>query len=210
MATLDQLYARLILDTNRDDMGTGGALEQARIDAVADAVELHADEPFWFNRASGTESTSAGVATLSVPAGIRIAGTVACQSEPLAKAALEAIEHRSETGLPARWAENEGSIQLWPIPDGAYALSVYGLSSIGVPAAGVDSNHWTTEAGALILATAKKILYRGVLRDAEGFALARDEEQEALSKLRRETRRRNQAGLATDLPVMTAFNIVTG
>ena len=40
----NQLYARIILDLNRDDMGSGGELEQAKIDAVADAIELHAGE----------------------------------------------------------------------------------------------------------------------------------------------------------------------
>ncbi len=210
MATLAQLYTRLILDTNRDDMAAGGELAQARIDAVADAVEYHADEPFWFNRASAAATTSSGDATLALPAGIRIASLVAFAGEPLAKVALERIEHRTETGRPASWAGNEGTIQLWPVPDGAYALSVHGLAATAVPALDSESNHWTTEAGRLILATAKKILYRGSLRDPEGYALARDEEIEALSRLRRETRRRDRAGLTGDLPVRAGFDILAG
>jgi hypothetical protein len=210
MGTLGQLYTRLILDTNRDDMAVGGELAQARIDAVADAVEQHADEQFWFNRSSATATTSAGDATLPLPAGIRIAGLIALAGEPLAKVPLERIEHRTETGRPARWAENEGTIQLWPIPDGAYALSIHGLASTAVPALESESNHWTSEAGRLILATAKKILYRGSLRDPEGYALARDEEEEALARLRRETRRRDRAGLAGDLPLRGGFDIVAG
>ena len=210
MGTLGQLYARLILDTDRDDMAAGGELAQARIDAVADAVEQHSDEQFWFNRASAEATTTGGGAALALPAGIRIAGLVALGGEPLAKVALERIEHRTETGRPTCWAENEGAIQLWPVPDGAYALSVHGLASTAVPPDESESNHWTSEARRLILATAKKILYRGSLRDPEGYALARDEEGEALARLRRETRRRDRAGLACDLPVRTGFDILAG
>src|SRR4051812_45852643 len=79
MATLTQLYARIILDTNRDDMGSGGELEQAKIDAVADAIARHASEFFWFNRASGTVTTVAGTATAALPAGMRIAQIVSRQ-----------------------------------------------------------------------------------------------------------------------------------
>jgi len=54
MSTLAELKTRIILDTNRDDMGAGGELEQALADAIADAIEFHAGTLFWFNRASGT------------------------------------------------------------------------------------------------------------------------------------------------------------
>lgn len=210
MATLTALYTRLILDLNRDDMGSGGELEQAKIDAVADAVEFHSDEQFWFNRASGTGNTTASDATLTMPSGIRVASVVAYNGAELQKVALETIEHKTETGLPTHWAENEGAIQLWPIPDATYSLSVFGLASTGVPASGGDSNIWTTEAYNLILSAAKKILCRGPLRDPEGYALAIEAEQEALGRLRRESRRRNRQGLTTDIAIPTQFNIVTG
>jgi hypothetical protein len=77
MATLTQLYTRIILDTNRDDMASGGELEQAKIDAVADAVEFHSDEQFWFNRASGSGNTTAADATLAMPTGVRVPSVVA-------------------------------------------------------------------------------------------------------------------------------------
>lgn len=210
MATLGELYARLALDLDRDDMGAGGELAQARIDAVADAVEQHADEPFWFNRASAEAIAAAGEASLALPAGIRIAGLVALGGEPLGKVALERIAHRAGTGRPALWAGDGGTIRLWPAPDAAYALSVHGVAAAAVPAAESEANAWTSEAGRLVLACAKKILCRGPLRDPEGFALARDEEAEALARLRRETRRRERAGLTGDLPVRAGFDMAAG
>jgi hypothetical protein len=208
VATLTQLYTRLILDTNRDDMGSGGELEQAKIDAVADAIELHADEPFWFNRASGSVSTVAATATVALPAGIRVARKITRLGEALSKVPLEAIAGRTETGAPSRWAENDGAIQLWPIPDAVYSLSLFGTADLGVPA---TSNEWTSEGYRLILAEAKIILCRGSLRDPDGLALAKDARDEALAKLRRETMRRCGAAFRTDLPgASSSFSITRG
>jgi hypothetical protein len=212
MATLTQLYARIILDTNRDDMGSGGELEQAKIDAVADAIESYADELFWFNRKSGTLTTAANIATAALPAGMRIAKVVTCLGSPLLRVSLEDIQAAYNattpaTGIPSRWAEDEGTIHFWPTPDAAYLLPVYGLADLGVP---VTSNEWTVEGYRLILGAAKKILCRGPLRDPEGLALAKDEIEEALTKLRRETRRRGEVAASTDLPSWGGFDINTG
>ena len=212
MATLTELYARIILDTNRDDMGAGGELEQAKIDAVADAIALHADTLFWFNRASGTASTVAGAATVALPAGLRIALAVTYLGAALPKVPLAAIEAAADAaapaaGPPARWAEEGGAIRLDPVPDAAYALGVHGIAELGVPA---SSNAWTEEGARLILAEARKILFRGPLRDTEGLALAADEAREALARLRRETARRAAAPPVAGLPGPARFDIRTG
>ena len=212
MSTLAELKARIILDTNRDDMGAGGELEQALSDAIADAIELHAGTLFWFNRASGTASTVAGTATVALPAGLRIALTVTWLGAALPKVPLAEIEAAADaasppSGPPARWAEEGGAIRLDPVPDAVYPLGVHGIAELGVPAA---SNAWTEEGGRLILAEAKKILFRGPLRDTEGLALAADEAREALAGLRRETGRRAAAPIAADLPGPARFDIRTG
>jgi hypothetical protein len=212
MATLTQLYARIILDTNRDDMGSGGELEQAKIDAVADAIEMHAGELFWFNRASGAVATVAAAATVALPAGMRIAEVVTWSGKTLRKVPLEKIQKAENSaapvvGAPCLWAEDGAAIHLWPMPDAAYPLAIYGIADLGVPA---GSNAWTVEGFRLILAEARKILCRGPLRDPDGLALAADEAREALGKLRRETRRRGGAPPATDLPSPGRFDILAG
>jgi hypothetical protein len=212
MATLTQLYARIVLDLGRDDMGSGGELEQAKIDAVADAIEMHAGELFWFNRASGTMSTVAAAANVALPAGMRIARVVTWLGAALRKVPLEAIEAAENaaapvSGPPASWAEDSGAIHLFPTPDAIYALAAHGIADLGVPA---DANAWTLAGYRLILAEAKKILCRGPLRDPDGLALAADEAREALTGLRRETGRRGAAPRASDLPMPARFNIVAG
>lgn len=210
MATLTALYTRIILDTNRDDMGTGGELEQAKIDAVADAIQHFKAEQFWFNRASGSGNTTATDATLALPTGVYVPNVVSYSGDELTRVPLSEIEHRTETGVPTKWAENEEQIQLWPIPNATYAISVYGTADIDAPASGADSNIWTTEAYDLILAEAKVILCRGPLRDPEGLGLAKDARAEALSALRRESRRRSAAPLQTDMLVGEPFDIING
>jgi hypothetical protein len=207
MATLTQLYTRLILETNRDDMGSGGEAEQAKVDAVARAIEFHADELFWFNRKTSTKDTVASTATIALPTGMRCAVQLSYNGTPLQKVQLEDIQYLEETGLPTKWAENDGAVQLWPIPDAVYTLDVFGIADLGVPA---STNEWTTEAYDLIDATARKILYRDYFRDVEGNALAVAAEEEHLAKLRRETRKRGHTPLRSDIPVPSGFNINTG
>lgn len=209
MATTAQLYTRIILDTNRDDMGSGGELEQAKIDAVADAVEYYANEPFWFNRTSGTKATVASTATIALPTGMRVAESISYQQSYLRKVRLEEIQYLTQEGQPTQWAENDGAIQLYPIPDAVYTLTLYGLADLGVPASG-SSNEWTTSGYQLILAAAKKRLCRGRLRDLDGYKMAAEEEAEALAAIRAETRRRGITGLVSDLPARAYFNINTG
>ena len=191
MTTLHELKSRLQAELDRDDMGSGEELEAQLATAIERAVEHHADEPFWFNRTSGTVSTVAGIATVALPAGMRIAEVVSLEQEPLRRSGLDELEHRTDAGLPSHWAESAGTIQFWPVPDAVYSLKVTGIADLGVPDH-AESNKWTTEAADLIAARARFTLFRDVLRDIEGMQLAGQAEVEALSKLRRETRRRGR------------------
>lgn len=209
MATLAETKTRIIAELDRDDMSGGGELETVLTSAIDRAIEFHADELFWFNRKTATVATAAGSPTVSLPSGMRLATFISCDQAPLGQVALSEIEHRTTSGRPAAWAENEGAIQLHPVPDGSYTLKVSGIEELGTPASAA-SNAWTTTALDLIVETAKKFLCRGVLRDAEGAAFAAEAEQEHLAKLRRESRRRGQVLPTTDLPASPAFNIITG
>src|SRR5688500_9989447 len=133
MPTIDELKARIVAEINRDDMGAGGELEPVLAGAIARAVEHHADELFWFNRASAAAATAAGAATVAMPAGMRVALSVACAGQPLRQAALETIEALAGAGRPALWAASGDAVRLWPVPDAVYALSLAGIAELGVP-----------------------------------------------------------------------------
>lgn len=207
MTAIADMKTRIIGEMNRDDMGSGGEAEQRLIDAYTQTINCYADEMFWFNRTSGTKATVASTATIALPTGMRIAIDISYQQVPLRKARLEEIQYLTQTGQPTMWAENDGAIQLYPIPNAIYTLTLYGIADLGVPA---SSNEWVVEALDLIVADTKLRLYRGSFRDVEGAAMAREERDEALTKLRRETRKRGITGLTSDLPTQTGFNINTG
>jgi hypothetical protein len=208
MPTFAELKTRIIAETNRDDMGSGGELETVLAETIARAIEHHSDEGFWFNRIVVAAETSASVATVELPAELRIALAIACDGAKLRKAASETIAALAGSGRPILWGEEDEAVRLWPVPDAAYALSLSGIAELGVPA---DSNAWTEAGYDLIAARTRMLLCRDVLRDVEGAQLAAQAEEEALTKLRRETRRRARLKLAVDLPAsVAAFSMVSG
>lgn len=210
MATLDQLKTRIILEVDRDDLGAGGEAAQALVDAYGEAIDHYSSEEFWFNRASASANTVGGSAALSMPAGIRFAHSIARGGEALQKVSLSEIQHRTETGVPSHWAQSGGAIQLWPIPDAAYAITVHGLASTGIPTNGGESNIWTSEACHLIVARSKVALFR-IFKEFDAMQAAQAEETEALSRLRSETRRRGASPLRSDVAASNPkFDIVRG
>ena len=206
MPTIDDLRTRIITETNRDDLNPGGELRDALDGAIARAVEHHADELFWFNRASAAGATAAGSATVALPAGMRLVLALACAGQPLRQAALETIEALAGSGRPALWAAQGSAVRLWPVPDAAYPLSFSGIAEVGVPDnITISSNQWTNEGSDLIAARTRMLLCRDSLRDVEGYRLAAEAEAEALAKLRRETRRRGRFARSCELPGMPAL-----
>ncbi len=193
--TLGDLKARIAEETDRDDLLAGGALETRLAESIGRAIEHYADEPFWFRSGEGDVLTTAGEAEAALPADVRIADAVTCLGSGLTKVPFEAIRGRSEIGRPSHWAERGDSIALWPIPDGSYALKVYGTADAVTPAADGDLTVWTDEAYDLIAARTRFLLFRDVLRDTEGAQLAAQAEGEALAKLRRESLRRGRTKL---------------
>ena len=51
MPTLGDLKARIIAETNRDDLGAGEALEAPLTSCINQAIEHFSGEEFWFTRA---------------------------------------------------------------------------------------------------------------------------------------------------------------
>lgn len=207
MATLAQLKTRVITELNRDDMGSGGDLETVLSDTIDRAIEHYADYQFWFNRDTGTRTTTGGSSYVALPSSMRRAELVSYLDQPLIKVPLEQIEHLTDSGVPTRWAEDGGNIRLWPIPDGSYTLSIYGTANLGTP---TTSNAWTVEAYDLIAARVRLVLYRDIMRDAEGVQFASMAEAEALGKLLRESRKRRLSPLRAREFNVVRFNINRG
>lgn len=69
------------------------------------------------------------------------------------------------TGNPVDYAFMAGNLRFYPIPDGAYPITISGTQRLTVLAAAGDANAWTQDAYDLIRSEAKLILAREVLYD---------------------------------------------
>lgn len=211
MATLLEMKTRIRLETNKDDIASGGEAETALTTAITQAIEYYSAEPFWFNHygatTTATASTTATVDYVAIPATIRIPQKVSYLTVDLEKVDLASIEALTDAGQPSRWAPSGDNIALWPVPDAVYALTVYGISKVAIPASDGASNIWTTEALDLICARARFLLYRDIWFDKERMLAAAQAEGEALSRLQIETRRRTRTNLrhSADAPWRTNY-----
>ena len=193
--TLGDLKARIIAETDRDDLGAGQPLEAQLLNAIQRAIEHHSDEAFWFNRDSGTTSTTTGRNYVIKPYAVRVVDKVVYNGCALRKAPVQEVDGAIPTGAPPRWAMDGDLIRISPIADGVYPLSVFGTAQIDPPENDTDESVWTTEAQDLIAARTRFLLFRDVFRDMDGTQLAAQAEGEALTRLRRETRRRGSMPL---------------
>jgi hypothetical protein len=71
----------------------------------------------------------------------------------------------SVTGNPIDYAFMAGTLRFYPIPDGAYPITLSGTQRLTALAADADTNGWTQDGWDLIRSEAKLILAREVLFD---------------------------------------------
>jgi hypothetical protein len=78
-------------------------------------------------------------------------------------------------GQPADYTIYGGQLRIFPIPDAVYTLDLMGLARLGPNplSADADTNGWMTDGAPIIRAQAEMLLYRDIIRDTDGFALAR-------------------------------------
>lgn len=211
MATLGELKTRIRLETNKDDIASGGEAEAALTRAINRAIDYYSNESFWFNQARASATTTGGTQTVALPAALRSAKRVIYSNAELLKRGVEDMDATTSTGSPDYWAEDGSNIRLHPIPDAVYSLTIVGLSSTATPSTDTASNYWTTEAEDLISARARMLLYRDLWQDGENMKLAAQAEADEFTRLMRETARRRARLMVTDIPPLrNRFNITTG
>lgn len=109
----------------------------------------------------------------------------------------------STTGKPTDYAYFASQIRLYPIPDGAYPVTITGTKQFTALSADGDANVWTQDGYDLIRAEAKLILAQEVLHDSEmatrmEWAIYGNPTTQTLGildLLRAETARRSNLGL---------------
>lgn len=90
-------------------------------------------------------------------------------------------------GQPTDFAYYGQKIRFYPIPDAVYAVNILGTKKFTELSATSDSNVWTTDAEALIRATAKWFLLRDTIQDQNNAAIQERAALDQADSLRGET-----------------------
>jgi hypothetical protein len=184
------MQTRIADDTLRDDIPN-----QIK-NAINDAIELQEGERYKFNEKRYTLLTVAAQEyyDLSEPTLLASDGSALEDGEllielddifatisnnpyrlcPRTQQHINEWQSTSYQGQPADYTIYGQQLRIWPIPDQAYTLSPMGLARLGPNplSADSDTNAWMTDGGPIIRAQAQILLYRDIIRDTEGAALA--------------------------------------
>jgi len=198
MTTFSVMKARIVSETLRDDL-TSTQLGNA----INDAIDLQSGERYAFNErryriltVTGQEYYDLVAPTLLTSAGAAVGTgetilelddilcTVSSQPYRLCPRTQQSVnEWQSPTyqGQPADYTLYGQQLRIFPLPDAAYTLDLMGLARLAPSplSADGDTNAWMTDGAGITRGQAKLLLYRDVLRDPEGVALAQTQIVEA-------------------------------
>jgi hypothetical protein len=215
VSTLGQMRTRIVDDMLRDDL-TSNQLTNA----INDAIELQEGERYKWNEKRYTLLTVAAQEyySLSEPTLLASDGSALEDGELLLEVddiftsinnnpyrlTPRTQQHMNEwqsatfQGQPADYTIYGQQLRIWPVPDQAYTLSLMGLARLGPnPLSGEsDTNAWMTDGASIIRAQAKILLYRDLLRDDEGMAIASQQLVEAGGTLNPASAKRKMAAQA--------------
>ncbi len=202
MTNLVTMKTRISDELVRDDLSSQIA------SAIAEAIKDHEGTRFFFNEKRfrlvtvadqeyydlATALTNTDETTLSAGEGLIEIDSVtildsgeAYTMNDRTQQAADRWQSLTTTGTPCDYALFGDQLRLMPIPDAVYTITISGLARLKTLSADSDTNAWMTEGEALIRHRAKKLIYRDVVRDPDGKALADEAEAEALMKLERKT-----------------------
>lgn len=180
MATLATMKARIATELRRSDLTADIAV------AIQAAVDHYEAWRWWFLEFSNNtdvttvaNQSSYDETTDNLPQAIEIdliKVTISNNEYPLVMRDHSYIQDRiwsttSGTGVPEDWAYYDEKLWLYPVPNDAYQLHIYGLQAIGLPAE-AEENAWTKDAYDLIKQRAKAIVKIDRLESAQAKAEA--------------------------------------
>lgn len=203
MTTFATLQNRILNEINRNDLTAEVA------EAIATAVDLHLDELVDFGDDRQTASTVNDQEWYPLPDNFiamrDLLLTVNSHRYQLYRRTPQWINHNHNfdtgyTGRPEYYAVQDDQLRLWPVPNDSYELTAHYWRfsrEWSASASGSATSGWGNSAKGyhLIRVTAKRHLYREVIRGREDDArLMEREEQRWLGSLRRQTSKKLATG----------------
>jgi len=208
-----------------DELANDGALTTAQVNyAIHDAIKHYERRNWWWNQKTGTLTTVASQEYYSstdladIPDIVQIVAAAITYNGIISP--LRALDYLTiddaQDGItetvPTNFAVFKENIRLFPIPDGAYPITLSYVYRLTALADDTDSNAWTTDAEELIRQSAKRRIALNYFHVEDVAARCGVMEQEAFDALMAENRRRSPNTLLR-APAMLGgaqFNIITG
>lgn len=189
MATYAELRARIEDDIDRTDLTS-----QVQ-KAINRSINFYNRKRTYFNEQQATTNTVSGTEYYAIPGDTKeidsLVITVSNTKYELVRKPFLYIDKQSiltsNTGRPVFWALYKEEIRLYPIPDGAYTLTISYHKDYDNLSLSSDTNDWSLECEALIEARARWWVYTRILNDKNGAALARAEEIEEWRNIQSQT-----------------------
>jgi hypothetical protein len=197
----------LLKSTIARDLGTSSRTTEIA-SAIGRAIKKHQKEHFWFNESrSATFTTIVDQVYYSVTDNAdiglirKLEGLVietASHDYPLSVVPHLELElytdANSSSGEPSNYCYYDQKIGVYPKPDDAYTIRMFGVFALAEPANDAEAdNAWMVEGFNLIRATAEVDLFYG-MRNPRAAGDSEAMESRELKSLRTETRVRLQTG----------------
>jgi len=172
VATYLETQTRIANELNRSNLG-----DEIKL-AILSAIDYYGKRRWWWNEYVGTLSTVASTAYVALPSDFvdldELQVTVNGTKRRICRTSyvdILAMRENSSTGEPTDFDLYQDRIELYPIPNAIYTLTISYVKTLTVLSADADTNAWLDEAEELIRLHAKKDLYANKIRD---MSMAKD------------------------------------
>ena len=200
MATLNELINNVITDLAKD--GEEG-ITAAVSTAIDNSIAHHENTAWWFMETQTSDTTVDGTEYYDVPSDmasteLTLLIEVSNNTYPLIKRDMQLLDDwfvKSTifTGYSTDYAIWKNQFRLYPVPNGAYPLTINYYQKLGAPAGG-SSNAWTTDAEMLIRARTEWQLLSLRYHDVEAATVAKQVEMDELRELKKTNQSRQMTG----------------
>jgi hypothetical protein len=171
MGTLGDLRARIIAETNRDDLVDDMA--SALDDVIQQCIEFYGNDAWWFNELPLQSACTINNPYAPIPTNVKrvdslrlVVGSIRYVMRVQPWQVIDDFYSVPSFGQPTDYAQVVDQIYMWPTPSQAWPLIWETIAEVTPVLDYTDpasSNRWTTEARDLIVAQAKIRLYRDYL-----------------------------------------------
>jgi len=199
MSDFGTVRNRILSDLNRTSSNDLTSTAETEINS---AIAFYEKRRFWFLEGRTSTYTVDGQEYYALPDDFRDDDSLVVNASgttyPLIKRPYSVLEswytQSTSKGTPSDYAIYDEQIRLYPIPNGAYQMTLSYYKELPTLSAASDTNAWMTEGEGLIRARVEWVLNVRKLHDYDAAQACRELEAEELAQHERITRARLMTG----------------